>query len=792
MRGFLYLAAIFVSTFAVADPAAAQWTFVRGDVSLDGYLDIEDAIGGLEVVFGVVGSDCLDAVDANDDGVLDLTDPLHTLSHLFLEGASPAAPFPECGLDSTPDGLGCSGPLVLCSFPNGVGPLFPGPNYSSGHQPWSAEPADFTGDGILDLWVSNTDMNPGIMIGMGDGTFQSELSVEVGLAVPSNAIGDWNADGHIDVAASGFDPGLGWQLRVLLGNGDATFSDGVSIPVPQLLRSITASDFDGDGLVDLAAVDQALGLIRVFAGLGDGAFVESSELGQGIEPTSIAVGEFNGDGILDLLATSHATGELSVLFGDGLGAFDFSYSFPLEVFDSPSPICVGDFDGDLAMDFAVALAGFGLHVYLGDGAGDFVLAQELGLADGALIWSLALGDINEDGIVDLVSAGFVADQIMTLLGVGTGTFELPQALLMGHGVTSAALGDFDGDGSLDIASAVAFRNHVNILIGNGDGTVQSGIRAVPGGNPSRGVTGDFDGDGILDVVLKDGRLLRLALGLGDGTLLPPVDFSTGGTSVNLRAADLNGDGASDLAVVTDTDRLEIFLGTAVGSFLPALGFPIGSSPRSLVLDDFDGDGVFDAATANFGSEDLSIMIGNGDGTFSGQSVALGFPPTDLAAGDVDGDGAVDLVVSDGEQLSLLRGDGGGAFSTAQGIGAGSSQVQLADSNDDGTLDIYSGRVRLGNGDGTFSAGTGPPIYGQFVIADFNDDGVADIARPGQAVTVRFGVSDGTFLDPLEFGSAGVGLSGVGPNGVLVGDFDGDGKPDVAALNRGLIIMLNQW
>ena len=99
---------------ALTPPVVADWTFVRGDVSGDGDLQINDALAGLDYLFGGATVACLDAVDANDDGGLDVSDPIFTLHFLFADGAPPAPPFPLCGVDPTIDGIGCEGSQGAC------------------------------------------------------------------------------------------------------------------------------------------------------------------------------------------------------------------------------------------------------------------------------------------------------------------------------------------------------------------------------------------------------------------------------------------------------------------------------------------------------------------------------------------------------------------------------------------------------------------------------------------------------------------------------------------------------
>ncbi|PYR76112.1 MAG: hypothetical protein DMF86_13505 [Acidobacteria bacterium] len=263
----------------------------------------------------------------------------------------------------------------------------------------------------------------------------------------------------------------------------------------------------------------------------------------------------------------------------------------------------------------------------------------------------------------------------------------------------------------------------------------------------------------------------------------PVQFSThrdypsGYGPASIATGDVNGDGIRDLAVANRLDdSVAVLLGNADGSFQRPVSVYLGpnSSPCSVGIGDFNRDGRLDLAVANSGANTVSILPGNGDGTFQpALSLAAGTGPASLAVADFNGDGKSDLAVANtgSNDLSIILGNGDGTFQPAQRwvTDAGPSFVAVADFNRDTKPDlavVNSGSgtisVLLGNGDGTFQApstfGAGGTHVGSIAVGDFNGDGAQDLAvtnTDANTVSVLAGNGDGTF-QPLRDFDAGQG------------------------------------
>jgi hypothetical protein len=313
--------------------------------------------------------------------------------------------------------------------------------------------------------------------------------------------------------------------------------------------------------------------------------------------------------------------------------------------------------------------------------------------------SIAAGDFNNDGKVDLAVTNFGNNNLTILEGNGDGTFT-PAASSPATGAWpyGVALGDFNRDGNLDLAVANAGSNNVTILLGNGNGTFTPAASPATGLEPYALAAGDFNGDGFLDLAVTNlnGNNVTILLGNGDGTFTPVATSpATGSAPIAIAVGDFNGDGRLDLAVANSNgNTVTILLGNGDGTFTPAAASPAtGSKPYAVAVGDFNGDGKLDLAVVNFGSNNVTILLGNGDGTFSpAASPATGNGPYAVAVGDFRGDGELDLAVTNenSNTVTILFGKGDGTFTPAASspaTGLNPYAIAVGDFTGDGRLDL---------------------------------------------------------------------------------------------------------
>jgi hypothetical protein len=335
-----------------------------------------------------------------------------------------------------------------------------------------------------------------------------------------------------------------------------------------------------------------------------------------------------------------------------------------------------------------------------------------------------VSDFNGDGISDLAVANYGTATVSIMLGNGDGTFKVASKFHAGLGLQSLAVADFNGDGKQDIVTAnfawhadrfhgaIIDESDVRVFLGNGDGTFKAAGKLVAGLGPASVAVGDFNGDGIPDLVVVNRGLpdrlentVSVLLGNGDGTFQSAQNFAVGSYPQSVAVGDFNGDGHLDLTVANANDgTVSILLGNGDGTFQAAQNYAVGSNPLSVAIGDFNGDGFADLAIANQGTyrnnytgSSVSILLGNGDGTFQApQSYAIGCAPSLVAVGDVNNDGHLDVVVANSNiytyldgKVSVLLGNGDGTFLAPQSyaVGSGTSSLAGGDFNRDGFPDL---------------------------------------------------------------------------------------------------------
>ena len=534
--------------------------------------------------------------------------------------------------------------------------------------------------------------------------------------------------------------------------------------------------------------------------------------GAGTAPSAVAVGDFDKNGTLDLAVANAASSTFGILLGNGAGALAAATLWGTA--SSPVDIVAGDIDRDGRLDLVVAsgTAANQVQVHQGLAGGAFMTGIPFGV--GVVPTRLALADFDRDGRLDLVVVSESSHRVRVFQGQGTLIFGATLADLdlspSSSGPTAAVAGDFNRDGNLDLAVALGAAGQVAIFVGNGTGALGAGPTVAVGTNPRDIFAGRIDRDGLLDLVTANGGSgdVSVLKGTGGGGFAPQTPVAGLGQPSRVALADLDRDGVLDLVVLDlAAPRLVTFRGNPASPSLfgttpfPA-PLPASSAPQGLVTGDFTSDGRADLVTVLSATNQAVVVKGDSGSTCvqssfeAARSFAAGDGPVAVAAADFDEDGRADLVAAagTGSAISFLKGTPAG-YGPPVGypVSPAPRGVASADFNFDGHADVVaalgtigSGKVQVYLGDGTgllvagFSANVGNDLAA-VAVGDFNGDGAPDVAVASEAtdeVLVLLGNGAGGFGAPI---STSVDDA---PRAIVTGDFDGVGLKDLAVACSG--------
>ncbi len=728
---------------------------------------------------------------------------------------------------------------ISVMFGVGDGTFRPAVNYPADSFASAVAVGDFNHDGHEDVAVANYfSGDVSILLNNGDGTLQPAVNYNVGGEPLALAIGDFTGDGNLDiaVATASSSVGVAGSVVILKGDGHGNFTTGNTIAVGVRPYSIVAARFGHDQFLDLAvanrnsdassgsAVALGSGTVTILRGDGNGAFqtVETDTVGD--QPTSIAAGDLNGDGLTDLAVANAEDRSVSLLIGQANGTF--AVQPPLNLVGEAmsinaggsdsgldgfrSTVIMADFNGDGRLDLALANSLDPLvRVALQNADGSFGPSESIDVGGVSVQpQDLLAADFTGDGRIGLAAVDGFGGAVTVRLGLGDGTFQVPQQFGVGNEPSGLVAVDFNHDGREDLAAANdGPPGGASVLMGLGDGTYQPQTQVTTGISTSI-ASADFNGDGRPDIVTTNYDPTTLTgdvtvlLGLGDGTFQPAVHYAAGQSPFAVVTGDFNDDGDPDFAVVNRlSNNVSIFINNGDGTFQPAVNYSVGNHPDAIAVGDFNGDHQLDLAVANSGSNDVTILLGDGHGGFQAMAttLAVGASPSGIVVGDF-GNGRDDIATSNSGSgnVSVLMNLGGGTFAPATTITAGSgpSSIAIGDFNGDGQSDLavtnaFSDTISvfIGQGAGAFAAGVSYAVGHNpeaLVAADLNGDGRTDLACVnfiGRDVSVLLGQGDGTFVTPDEFSANAITST------PTLADVTGDGVPDSIALNGAGQILL---
>ncbi len=728
-----------------------------------------------------------------------------------------------------------------------------------GGTPASSAVADLNRDGIPDVVVADSFEPTGgiagvaVLLGAGNGNFLPVAHYATNEYAQFVCIADLNGDGNPDILVASYENDIVkpvGEIEVLMGKGDGTFVAAVDYVIPGAYpRAIYTGDFNGDGHVDLAVAvtttssNITLGL-AIYLNKGDGTF-RSGQRTPNLVPFGTA--DFNRDGKLDLIvgnSSGQDTNSVSILYGAGNGTFIhagpvFNPSGPVVVID----VAIADFNEDGYPDAAVTTDR--MNILLSHPDGSFTPVSPSPSIDGGS--SVVAGDFNRDGHMDLaVLTGFPQAQVNVLSGRGDGTFSYRSIYgsdgANGYGPGGIGVADLNHDGYLDLITTNS-SGTFSPMFGKPGGTFNAELSTGPGWNNAVStVSGDFNSDGIPDVaVLYAGGLdqprgtVSLFQGQGNAHFKPLVThYQTATTGTAVAVGDINGDGKLDLVVYGRSPSIGstfgLLLGNGNGTFQPVRPLHLQSTAccgEQLFLADINNDGKLDIVTYD------GVSLGKGDGTFQ-PFIPLptdGIFATHFAIGDFNDDGKFDIAfITDDEfaEILIFHGDGKGAFNSSPSFSVtlpygdafntflrvghfttnGALGVVAGIREEDGpTGAIHLGEISIlgGKGDGTLLQ---PVTYQlkqdlqEIAVGDFNGDGLDDVAALNSgAISVTppsnysllslfTSAGDGTLRPKGDFGAGGIGVYVFNPS-LSIADFNGDGANDIVGVDgAGVGLLLN--
>jgi hypothetical protein len=619
--------------------------------------------------------------------------------------------------------------------------------------------SDVDGDGDIDLVVGSYHHDGvqavSILLNSGEGEFAVSSSHAVAGYGRRVALGDLTGDGLPDIVTSGVED----QLCVLINTGAGEFVSGECVPADWHLREITIADFDGDGLSDIGAVchtyDNNDYNARIYLNCGNAYF---------------------GDPI-------------------GIGRHP-DYTMSMVAFDA-------DRDGDT--DVALASELFDVLVFENNGGAVFAEPQ---VYDGSFGWSsLAAGDLNGDGYLDLIDASDVSDWfsggVTLLLNSGDGNFGATETIRTPFSGERLLVMDADDDGDADLFVPVERYHHrsTQLLLNNGKATYLAPV--IYETDPEvdlRLATGDLNGDGGPDLVgagLQDG-VLSVWINDGNGGLASDGSYQTAiPMPTRIELLDLNSDGWIDVLLFQekwDIAYVGALLNNGDGTLTASDPFELGTGVRQFAVGDLDDDGCADVVAIDWLGEMIQ-MRNNGDGTFAIHSTQHVGDVRSPSMADINADGLEDLVLKSYNYpggVAIMRRVGPFEFASAAHVQSPGDVLSLADIDGDGDVDIFTTggssdgdpvvATLLNQGDGTFDSPILSVVEAEVWephLVDLDDDGVLDLIGTDDknqlcvyrsSIPGRFGL--------VRYYNAALYCSSA------TADFDGDGLTDVAVANRG--------
>jgi gliding motility-associated-like protein len=583
----------------------------------------------------------------------------------------------------------------------------------------------------------------------------------------------------------------------------------------------------------------------------------------GTSPFSVVMGDIDGDGKPDMVVSNSGVATVSVFLNTGsIGNPSFAAKADFTVGANARSLAIGDLDGDGKLDLAIGNYNNSTVSVLRNTSsiGTATFATKVDLTTGTNTYSVAIGDIDGDGRLDIVAANYTSGTISVLLNTGSsGTISFAAKADFATGINpqNIAIGDFDGDGKPDVAvvnngaTTVSVLHNISSVSTLGfdakiDFTIGNGARSV--------AVGDFDGDGKLDLAVANytSNTISLLRNISSSSVnfAAKIDLATASQPTTVSIGDLDGDGKPDLAVSNNgASTVSVFRNTTSSStlsFATKVDFATGSAPQSVAIGDIDGDGKPDLAAANFSSASVSVLLNTYNTDLAALTISAGTLSPAFAAATTNYSASLPNTTTSititptrsdvNQTLQIQINNGGynaitsGSASSALALNVGANTINIKVTALDGTTTkVYSTTVIRTDIAPVITAYT--PLTGAVGTSvtitgtGFNTTTGNNLVFFGAAravvtaanatsltVTVPNGATygyvtelntatglatySGAKFNPTftpnkgsivitDFAAKIDNTTGTSPFTVVIGDIDGDGKPDMAVSNAGV-------
>ena len=707
---------------------------------------------------------------------------------------------------------------------------------------------DFDGDAYLDIIVSNRESaNIIVFLGNGNGLFENQIIHAVDFRPSMISGGDFNNDGLFDIVVED-----DWNnyIHVLLHSTMGGFGNGISFASDDgsHLRHVAVSDFNKDDQLDIIIDNFGTDSIGILFGQFNGQFQaqETVNIGSNSHPHSLAIGDFNGDGLQDIAVANSGTKSITMFLGnrqrivvhesdyepiydsfpsivvagnfnddqrsdiviayndadnvDMLISYDTGILIPQEKYSTgqgPNDIASGDFNNDTYQDIAVVNQDSNsLRIFLEYINGSFAnpITHSTGINSEPV--SLAVGHLNKDFSLDIVTVNYGTGTVDVFLGLGNSSFIRQNRYSADHGVSHVVVEDLNNDGCTDIVVGNVYGDRLVILLGHSNGSFSKRRVASTGSDMYKLAISDLNNDNYLDLVIinQPPNTINIFSGYGNGSFHISTIISTDRDPLDIAVEDFNHDNYQDIAVIAramDGDNI---------SFVNSVRYTLQLAPNTVVVGDMNDDSHVDIVITFVNSRDIAILFGYGDGSFRHQIICdSGSLPNSATIGDFNNDGRLDLVITDStsNHIGALLGYSRFSFVHQMTLHTGyDSQLQaivVDDFNNDHRMDIVVANSKTNHisvftdeGNDSFanqtvySTGTFPC---SLAAGYFNNDTYLDIVvsnRDNDTVSVFFGYGNGSFSNQVMY------FTGIQsqPISVAVADFNNDSFVDIIVMNRG--------